>query len=204
VIRVLKVIFILFVWSSFGFKGEPYKETKHIGKSISDFSLLNIDSNRISFKTFPNAKGFIVVFTCNHCPFAKLYPARLNALNLKYSSLGVPLLAINSMDTAVYEDESLELMRAKVMREKTNFPYLYDVTQSVGKSFGADHTPHAFILWKENEQWIIKYAGAIDDNGEHPELANSYIENALTELLANKPISKAETASFGCRIYYRK
>jgi peroxiredoxin len=203
-IRVLKVIFILFACSSFSFKGEPYKETKHVGKSIPDFSLRNIDSNRISFKTFPNAKGFIVVFTCNHCPFAKLYPARLNALNLKYSSLGVPLLAINSMDTAVYEDESLELMRAKAMREKTNFPYLYDVTQSVGKSFGADHTPHAFILWKENEQWIIKYAGAIDDNGEHPELANSYIENALTELLANKAISNAETASFGCRIYYRK
>ena len=203
-IRVLKVIFILFVWSSFGFKGEPYKETKHIGKSIPDFSLLNIDSNFISFKTFPNAKGFIVVFTCNHCPFAKLYPARLNALNLKYSSLGVPLLAINSMDTAVYEEESFDLMRAKAMREKTNFPYLYDVTQSVGKSFGADHTPHAFILWKVNEQWIIKYAGAIDDNGEHQELANSYIENALTELLSNKAISNDETASFGCRIYYRK
>lgn len=203
-IRVLKVIFILFVWSSFGFKGEPYKETKHVGKSISDFSLLNIDSTHISFKTYPNAKGFIIVFTCNHCPFAKLYPARLNALNLKYSSLGVPLLAINSMDTAVYEEESFDLMRAKAMREKTNFPYLYDVTQSVGKSFGADHTPHAFILWKENEQWIIKYAGAIDDNGEHPELANSFIENTLTELLANKAISNPETASFGCRIYYRK
>ena len=203
-IRVLKVIFILFACSSFGFKGEPYKETKHIGKWIPDFSLLNIDSTHISFKTYPNAKGFIIVFTCNHCPFAKLYPARLNALNLKYSSLGVPLLAINSMDTAVYEEESLELMRAKAMREKTNFPYLYDVTQSVGKSFGADHTPHAFILWKENEQWIIKYAGAIDDNGEHPELANSFIENTLTELLANKAISNPETASFGCRIYYRK
>jgi len=108
------------------------------------------------------------------------------------------------MDTAVYEEESFDLMRAKAMREKTNFPYLYDVTQSVGKSFGADHTPHAFILWKENEQWIIKYAGAIDDNGEHAELANSYIENALTELLSNKAISNAETASFGCRIYYRK
>jgi hypothetical protein len=108
------------------------------------------------------------------------------------------------MDTAVYEEESFDLMRAKAMREKTNFPYLYDASQIVGKSFGADHTPHAFILWKENEQWIIKYSGAIDDNGEHPELANSFIENTLTELLANKPISKAETASFGCRIYYRK
>ena len=195
-IRVLKVFFILFSWLSFGFKGEPTKQTKHIGKSIPDFSLLNIDSTRISFKTYPNAKGFIIVFTCNHCPFAKLYPERLNALNLKYSSLGVPLLAINSMDTAVYEEESFDLMRAKAIREKTNFPYLYDASQIVGKSFGADHTPHAFILCKENEQWIIKYSGAIDDNGEHAELANSYIENALTELLANKAISNAETASF--------
>jgi peroxiredoxin len=202
--RVLKVVIVLFVWSSFGFKGEPYKQTKHIGKSIPDFSLLNVDGRFVSLKNYPNAKGFIIVFTCNHCPFAKLYPERMNALNFKYRDLGIPLLAINSMDTAVYEEESFELMRAKAKREHLNFPYLYDATQTVGKSFGADHTPHAFILWRENEKWIIKYAGAIDDNGEHPELAKSFIETALIELLENKAPSKAETASFGCRIYYRK
>jgi peroxiredoxin len=175
-----------------------------VGKVIPEFSLLKTDNKFVSLSNYPNAKGFIIVFTCNHCPFAKLYPERLNALNLKYTKLDVPLLAINSMDTAVYVDESFELMREKAMRENLNFPYLYDASQAVGKLFSADHTPHAFIIWKVNNQWVIKYSGAIDDNGEHPEIASSFIEPALNDLLANKEVSKPETASFGCRIYYRK
>jgi peroxiredoxin len=202
--RLVKFSLVVFVLFSFGFKGDQYKLTKHVGKVIPEFTLLNIDSKLISLSSYPNAKGFIVVFTCNHCPFAKLYPERLNALNLKYSKLDVPLLAINSMDTAVYVEESFRLMQEKAIGEKLNFPYLYDASQMVGKLFAADHTPHAFILWKVNNQWIVKYSGAIDDNGEHPELATSLIEPALNELLANKEVSKSEIASFGCRIYYRK
>ncbi len=202
--RVFKVSLVVFVLFSFGFKGDQYKQTKHVGKVIPEFSLLNTDNKFVGLSNFPNAKGFIIVFTCNHCPFAKLYPERLNALNLKYTKLDVPLLAINSMDTVVYVDESFGLMREKAIRENLNFPYLYDASQTVGKSFSADHTPHAFIIWKVNNQWVIKYSGAIDDNGEHPEIASSFIEPALSELLANKEVSKSETASFGCRIYYRK
>jgi peroxiredoxin len=202
--RLVKFSLVVFVLFSFGFKGDQYKQTKHVGKVIPEFSLLNTDNKFVSLSNYPNAKGFIIVFTCNHCPFAKLYPERLNALNLKYTKLDVPLLAINSMDTAVYVDESFELMREKAMRENLNFPYLYDASQAVGKLFSADHTPHAFIIWKVNNQWVIKYSGAIDDNGEHPEIASSFIEPALNDLLANKEVSKPETASFGCRIYYRK
>ena len=202
--RLLNIFLFLFLFSCFGFKADKYVQTKHIGKVISDFNLLNVDGRIVSLKNYPNAKGFIVVFTCNHCPFAKLYPERLNALNQKYNSFDVPLLAINSMDTAVYEEESFALMREKANQEKYNFPYLYDANQTVGKIFNADHTPHAFIIWESNNQWIVKYAGAIDDNGEHPELAKSFIEIALNELLENKEPSKPETTSFGCRIYYRK
>ena len=80
-------------------------------KTIQDFSLKNVDNKTISTKAFPDAKGFIVVFICNECPFAKLYSKRLNELSTKYTSLNVPLLAINSMDTLVYEDESFKDMQ---------------------------------------------------------------------------------------------
>lgn len=73
----------------------------------------------------------------------------------------------------------------------------------VGKNFGAEHTPQAFVIWKVDNQWIIKYTGAIDDNGEHPELAHSFIANAVDELLKNQPVSMPETASFGCKIFYK-
>ena len=146
----------------------------------------------------------MVVFTCNHCPFAKLYTNRYNQLNNKYSKLGVPLIAINAMDTLLYDEESFALMQQKAKTEKFNFPYLYDATQAVGKDFGANHTPHAYIIWQENKQWIVKYSGGIDDNGDHPEKAKPFIANAVNTLLQGKKIANPETQSFGCKIFYRK
>lgn len=201
-VKIIIINLILFVTSISAQNLNSHKTL--IGNKVTDFSLRNIDNTIVSLSNFKNAKGFIIVFTCNHCPFAKLYPKRLNALNSKYKEQDVPLLAINSMDTLIYEDETFELMQKKAKTENLNFPYLQDAMQVVGKNFGAEHTPHAFIIWKENNNWIIKYSGAIDDNGEHPELANSFISSALEELLHKKLVSKPEIPSFGCRIFYRK
>ena len=173
------------------------------GATVADFTLKNVDGNMLSLKDYPNAKGFIVIFTCIHCPFAKLYSKRFSEMNTKYSALGVPLIAINSMDTLVYEDETFERMAKKAATDKFNFPYLHDPLQVVGKAFGATYTPQAFVLWKENGAWVIKYSGGIDDNGEHPAKATSFVAAAVGELLQNKPVSEPETQSPGCRIYYR-
>ena len=172
-------------------------------KTIQDFSLKNVDNKTISTKAFPDAKGFIVVFICNECPFAKLYSKRLNELSTKYTSLNVPLLAINSMDTLVYEDESFKDMQLKAKVDKFKFPYLQDVDQLVAKNFDAQHTPSAFIIWKERNQWVIKYKGAIDDNGQNPSIAIPYVSNNVDALLKNQPVILNETLSFGCRIFYR-
>ena len=172
-------------------------------KTIQDFSLKNVDNKTISTKAFPDAKGFIVVFICNECPFAKLYSKRLNELSTKYTSLNVPLLAINSMDTLVYEDESFKDMQLKAKVDKFKFPYLQDVDQLVAKNFDAQHTPSAFIIWKEQNQWVIKYKGAIDDNGQNPSIAIPYVSNNVDALLKNQPVILNETLSFGCRIFYR-
>ena len=187
----------------FGFYNNGNTPISSLGRVVPDFSLKNTDKSMVSLTDFKNAKGFIVIFTCNHCPFAKLYNQRLNDLNTKYKALGVPLVAINSMDATIYEEEGFEYMKKKAKTDKFNFPYLADTAQNVGRSFGAEHTPQAFIIWKVDNNWIIKYSGAIDDNGEHPELAHSFIANAVDELLNNKPISMPETASFGCKIFYK-
>ena len=172
-------------------------------KTIQDFSLKNVDNKTISTKAFPDAKGFIVVFICNECPFAKLYSKRLNELSTKYKALDVPLLAINSMDTLVYEDESFKDMQLKAKDDKFKFPYLHDVDQLVAKNFNAEHTPSAFIIWKEQNRWVIKYKGAIDDNGQKPSIATPYVANNVDALLKNLPVILNETLSFGCRIFYR-
>lgn len=171
---------------------------------VSDFSLKSTDGRMVSTSAYSAAKGFIIVFTCNHCPFAKLYPSRFNALNSKYGPLGVPLLAINSMDSVLYEEEVFLKMQRKAKNEHFNFPYLQDASQEVGKVFGADHTPEAFVIWRESESWVVKYQGAIDDNGEHPDKAVSYVSKAVDELLSGQPVTTPETPSFGCRIFYRE
>lgn len=197
--RKLLIFFtlLLITFTLFSFKSS-------INKMILDFSLKNVNGKMISTNRYKNAKGFIVVFTCNHCPFAKLYSKRLNDLHAKYSKLNVPLLAINSMDSLVYEEETFELMKQKAKIDKFNFPYLQDANQTIGKLFGAEHTPTAYVIWKEKNHWTVKYVGSIDDNGEHPEKATPFISNAVDELLQNKNVTEAETESFGCRIFYRK
>jgi len=179
--------------------------TASIPKEVDDFSLINVDGHYISLNNYPDAKGFIIIFTCNHCPFAKLYPPRLNQLNNKYKSLGIPLIAISSTDTIQFEEDTYLNMIAKSAAEDFNFPYLYDNQQVVAKNFGAQKTPHAYVIWKENNKWVVKYNGAIDDNGAEPEKVQiNYVAKAVEALLNDKKISIVETKSIGCQIRFRK
>jgi peroxiredoxin len=174
-------------------------------KTVRDFKLKNVDGKFVSLKNYPDAKGFIVVFTCNHCPFAKLYPPRLNALNQKYAQLGVPLIAISATDTITYEEDTYPRMVEKAQTEGFDFPYLFDGTQKVAKNFNAQKTPHAFVLWKVKGKWVVKYSGAIDDNGAEPEkVGKQYIADAVDALLAGKPVVERETKSIGCQIIFRQ
>lgn len=191
----LKVLTLpLIAWIGFSYCQNPEKV-------ISDFSLPCTNGQTVCTADYPDAKGYMVIFTCNHCPFAKLYTLRFNELAEKYTPLGVPLLAVNSMDTLMYEEESFALMKERATAFR--FPYLQDAAQIVGKAFGAEHTPQAYVIWRESDRWVVKYSGAIDDNGERPETARSFISAAVSELLAGKPVSVPETESFGCRIFYR-
>jgi peroxiredoxin len=181
-----------------------FSTDSRIGKTVSDFKLISTGGSVVSLSNYPAAKGFIVVFTCNHCPFAKLYYERLNALHTEFSKQGVPLLAISSTDTVMYQSDSYDNMKALAKQKGFKYPYLFDGTQTVAKNFRADKTPHAFVIWKVNGTWQIKYNGAIDDNGNEPtEVKTRYLANAVNELLAGKPVTVQETKSIGCSIHYR-
>ena len=174
-------------------------------KTVNDFSLLNVDGKSVSLNDYHNAKGFIIIFTCNHCPFAKLYPDRMNQLNERYKSFGIPLLAISSTDTLVYEEDNYSHMIEKSSKEKFNFPYLLDGDQNVAKDFGASKTPHAFVIWREKDHFTVKYSGTIDDNGAEPDkVKNQYVVKAVDALLASKEVDIKETKSIGCQIHFRK
>ncbi len=175
------------------------------GQKVVDFSLLNVDGQMVSLSDFPSAKGFIVIFTCNHCPFAKLYPDRLNRLNATFQKQGVPLLAISSTDTIQYEEDTYVQMVEKANDEQFNFPYLSDGNQAVAKTFKAQKTPHAYVIWKEKGNWVVKYDGAIDDNGAEPDqVTTSFVADAVQALLQGQKVKISQTKSIGCQIYFRK
>lgn len=175
-----------------------------IDKEIKNFSLKGVTNKIVSLHDYKDAKGFVIVFTCNKCPMAKMYTERLNYIQDKFKKQQVYVLAINSMDTLVYAEESFKMMQKKAKNDKLNVPYLQDKKQKVAKQFNATHTPQAFIIWKNKEnKFIVKYQGAIDDNAGEPHKANPYLTHSLHELLSGKSVSNPKTNSFGCKIFYR-
>ena len=176
-----------------------------IGSEARDFSLVNVDGSKVSLAKFKNAKGYIVVFTCNHCPFSQAYEQRIMDLDKKYASKGYPVIAINSNDATIVPEDSYEHMVQLAAEKKYSFPYLYDETQEIAATYGATKTPHVFILQKENSKNIVKYIGAIDNNTDDATLADKkYIEGAVDALLAGKKVVITETKAIGCSIKWKK
>ncbi|MGK4568961.1 thioredoxin family protein [Flavobacterium sp. 3HN19-14] len=172
-----------------------------VGDVATDFSLKNIDNKMVSLKDFKDAKGFIVIFTCNHCPYAKAYEDRIIALDKKYSKAGYPVIAINPNNPEKQKDDSFELMQVRAKEKGFTFPYLFDAGQKIFPQYGATKTPHVYLLQKTKEGNVVKYIGAIDDNYEDESaVKEKYLENAVDALLGNKEIKVKETKAIGCSI----
>ncbi len=185
---------------------EPVNDFKEvrgykIGDVATDFSLLGTDNKKHSLADFKEAKGFIVIFTCNHCPYAKAYEKRIVALDKKYKELGYPVIAINPNDPVVQPEDGLELMKVRAKEQGFTFPYVLDERQKIYPQYGATKTPHVFVLQKEGEKHIVKYIGAIDDNYEdETQVSDKYVEKAVDALLEGKAIEQPETVAIGCSI----
>lgn len=176
-----------------------------VGDVATDFSLKNIDSKYVSLKDYKNAKGYIVIFTCNHCPYAKAYEERIIALDKKYKDLGYPVIAINPNDPDVQPQDGFTEMQVRAKEKGFTFPYLLDEGQKIYPKYGATKTPHVFLLQKEKDKNIVKYIGAIDNNYEDAnDVSERYVEDAVDALLANKPIKVTSTVAIGCTIKVKK
>ncbi|MDX5346127.1 MAG: thioredoxin family protein [Hymenobacteraceae bacterium] len=177
--------------SAFTISGNGYS----VGDKARDFSLKNVDGKNVSLQSNKKAKGYIVVFTCNECPFSKLYEDRIIALHNKYAPKGYPVVAINPNDPAIVPGDSYEMMQARAKEKKYPFPYLLDETQEIARTYGATNTPHIYILERTpDNQFEVKYIGAIDDNARSQKDAQKkYAENTLDELLKGKPVTQEPT-----------
>tara|TARA_R110000868_G_scaffold220257_2_gene471401 strand:- start:906 stop:1517 length:612 start_codon:yes stop_codon:yes gene_type:complete len=172
-----------------------------IGDVVSDFKLKNVDGNMVSLSDYKDAKGFIITFTCNTCPYAIKYEDRIIALDKKYASNGYPVIAINPNNPVVQPDDSFKAMQNRAREKGFTFPYLVDEGQQVYPKFGATKTPHMFVVKKTKQGNVVKYIGAIDDNyKDATAVKNKYVEEAVDALLKGEEIEQKETKAIGCSI----
>lgn len=174
------------------------------GEVAKDFSLENIDGNKVSLASLTDVKGCILVFTCNHCPFSKMYEGRIVQLDSMYKSKGYPVIAINPNDTAQYPDDGMEAMKVRAAEKGFTFPYLRDETQEIALAYGAEKTPHVYVLQKITGTFMVKYVGAIDNNPKDANaVTDTYVQRAVNELLEGKPVSLTSTKAIGCGIKWK-
>ena len=172
-----------------------------IGALAADFNLENIDGSFVSLSDFSESKGFIVVFTCNTCPYAVAYEDRIEALNKKYAKKGYPVIAIMPNNTEIKPGDSLDAMRKRANKKGFTFPYLIDREQAVFPQYGATKTPHVYVLQKNNEMLTVRYIGAIDDNYKDAnKVVLKYVEDAVDALLMNRKVPVSKTRAIGCSI----
>ena len=201
-VQILSVAFVVLFISAFvGNKTTTLDEGYKIGDVAEDFSLKNIDGNMVSLSDYKDAKGFIVIFTCNTCPYAVMYEDRINALNRKYASQGYPVIAIMPNNTDAKPGDNMEAMKARAKSKGFTFPYLIDEYPKVYPKYGATKTPQVFILQKTDGGNVVKYIGAIDDNYKDASAVKTkYVEHAVDALLAGKKVKQTETKAIGCSI----
>lgn len=175
-----------------------------VGDKVEDFNLPNIDGKSVSIKGLKDSKGAIVIFTCNTCPYSKLYEDRIIALDKKYSSQGYPVLAINPNDAKKHPKDSFEHMVKRAKEKNFPFPYLHDESQEVAKRFGATRTPHVYIVQKVGTELKLAYIGAIDNNTKGENITDFYVEDAIKALLEGKEVPLNYTKAIGCTIKWKK
>jgi peroxiredoxin len=168
---------------------------------MSSVKMRNVDGRELSLAESAGPKGLLVVFTCNHCPWARAWEERIVALGNAGRGQGIGVLAVNSNDTAGYPEDGYEQMQARAKEKGYEFPYVVDATSGVARAFGATRTPEAYLF---DAQGRLVYTGAIDDNAKDPDAVKAhYLKDALDAIAGARPVALAKTKALGCSIKLR-
>ena len=195
---VLASLSTALVWAAVSATAENLKVGDKL--PMADAKMQNVDGKEVSIAGVAGKNGTLVVFTCNHCPFAKAWEKRISELGAAAGKEGIGVIAINSNDPAAYAEDSYENMQKHAKDAGFTFPYVVDATSEVAVAFGASRTPEVFLFDKDGK---LVYHGAVDDNREAPQVTKTYLKDALTAVAAGKPVATSETKAVGCGIKFR-
>lgn len=171
------------------------------GDEAVPFGLPGVDDRRHALADYADKEAIAVVFTCNHCPYARAWEDRLIDIQADYADRGVQLVAISANDANKYPADSLPRMKERSEEKGFNFPYLYDESQEVARAYGAERTPEIFLFDKGG---TLRYHGTVDDNYDDPAaVRNYYFRDALEAVLEGRHPLTAETVPVGCTIKWK-
>lgn len=180
-----------------------YSEPVSIGMLAPEFpekGVLATDGKRYHLKDFERSRIWVMIFMCNHCPYVKAVRGRIRALSEEFKSQGVQVIGVNSNDSVRYPDDDFASMKREVEAHHYDFPYLWDETQEVAKSYGAVCTPDFFVF----DRKVLKYRGRLDDNWkDESQVKSRDLARALGLLLSDQELSTQQTPSMGCSIKWK-
>lgn len=173
-----------------------------LGTPAPDFKLPDTHGRMVSLHDFKNAKGLLVIFMCNHCPYVKHLRASLAAVCKEYQAKGLAVVGINSNDIVNYPDDSPAKMKEEAAAAGYTFPYLYDETQAVAKAYRAACTPDFFLFDHAHK---LVYRGQYDASrpGNGLPVTGADLRAAMDAVLGGKPVSQNQSPSIGCNIKWK-
>ncbi|MDO8648841.1 MAG: thioredoxin family protein [Candidatus Peregrinibacteria bacterium] len=173
----------------------------NIGDSLPHFSLPATDGMTVDTRMIKDPV-LAMIFTCNHCPYAQAYEDRLIDLGKRLDGEGVQIVLVSANDATGYPDDSFEQMKVKHDLKSYPFPYCYDESQEVARSFGALCTPHCFVFDRER---ILKYKGRVDDNWQDPGNVREHnLHDALVAVSRDEDPPVTEANAIGCSIKWKE
>ncbi len=179
-----------------------YSQGMPAGASAPDFSLVGVDGRTYSLASFAEASVLVVVFTCNHCPYAIANEDRLIDLATRYTDRGVAFVAINPNDADAYPEDSFDAMRVRADEKGFPFPYLRDETQEVARAYDAACTPDIFVFGGDRR---LVYNGRVDDNWQDASrVVRRDLATAIEDALAGRALTITPVAAMGCSIKWKR
>lgn len=173
-----------------------------IGQYAHDFEIPGVKGEvKHLASLLQSHRAIAIIFMCNHCPFVRAYLPRLKALQTEFSPQGITILGINANDPTKSPDDDFEAMKRFAIEQDLNFPYLWDSTQDVARSFQAQFTPQVFVI---DSEFVLRYIGAIDDNAQSASAVHqNYLRHAFQAILTQQEINTTVTETIGCSIKWR-
>ena len=167
----------------------------------ADVKMKNVDGRELTLTEIAGKQGTLVIFTCNHCPWAKAWEERIATLGNTYAARGVGVVAINANDPKTNAADGFDGMVERAKLRGFTFPYVVDRGSTVARAFGAERTPEAFLF---DAQGKLVYHGTIDDNAQEPDkVTEHYLADALNAVVSGTAVAVKETKAMGCGIKFR-